>query len=127
VIVLGGFVGNIIGIYVKVPVKESDFIFAAISEHLGFIGTTAIILLTFFFLCRCMFVSSRATRPAYSYIVVGLAASFAFHFIENMGMSVGLLPVTGIPLPFVSLGGTAMMVNYIAFGIILNISMDRGQ
>jgi rod shape determining protein RodA len=74
-----------------------------------------------------MFVSSRATRPAYSYIVVGLAASFAFHFIENMGMSVGLLPVTGIPLPFVSLGGTAMMVNYIAFGIILNISMDRGQ
>ncbi len=123
----GGLAGNTTGIYVKVPVKESDFIFAAISEHLGFIGTTAIILLTFFFLCRCMFVSSRATRPAYSYIVVGLAASFAFHFIENMGMSVGLLPVTGIPLPFVSLGGTAMMVNYIAFGIILNISMDRGQ
>lgn len=123
----GGLAGNTTGIYVKVPVKESDFIFAAISEHLGFIGTTAIILLTFFFLCRCMFVSSRVTRPAYSYIVVGLAASFAFHFIENMGMSVGLLPVTGIPLPFVSLGGTAMMVNYIAFGIILNISMDRGQ
>ena len=123
----GGLAGNTTGIYVKVPVKESDFIFAAISEHLGFIGTTAMILLTFFFLCRCMFVSSRATRPAYSYIVVGLAASFAFHFIENMGMSVGLLPVTGIPLPFVSLGGTAMMVNYIAFGIILNISMDRGQ
>ncbi len=123
----GGLAGNSTGIYVKVPVKESDFIYSAISEHLGFIGTTAIIILTFFFLCRCMYVSSKASRPAYSYVVVGIAASFAFHFIENMGMSVGLLPITGIPLPFISLGGTAMMVNYIAFGIILNISMDRGQ
>ena len=120
----GGLSGNHIDIFVTVPVKESDFIYAAISEHLGFIGTTAILLLAFFFLCRCMFVASRASRPAYSYMIVGLAASFAFHFIENMGMSVGLLPITGIPLPFVSLGGTAMLVNFISFGIILNISME---
>ena len=72
-----------------------------------------------------MFVASRASRKAFSYIIVGLAASFAFHFIENMGMSVGLLPITGIPLPFLSLGGTAMLVNFISFGIILNISMEN--
>ena len=120
----GGLSGNHTGILVTVPVKESDFIFSATSEHLGFIGTTAVIVLAFFFLCRCLFVASRASRPAYSYMIVGLTASFAFHYIENMGMAVGLLPITGIPLPFVSYGGTAMLVNYISFGIILNISME---
>ncbi|MBQ4270816.1 MAG: FtsW/RodA/SpoVE family cell cycle protein, partial [Clostridiales bacterium] len=118
---------NNTGVLIKVPVKESDFVFSAISEHLGFIGTTAVLILAFFFLCRCLFVASRTSRKSYSFIVVGLAASFAFHFIENMGMSVGLLPITGIPLPFISLGGTAMMVNYISFGIILNISMEAKQ
>ena len=74
---------------------------------------------------RCLFVASKASQKAYSYIVVGLAAGFAFHYVENMGMCVGLLPITGIPLPFISLGGTALLVNYISVGIILNISMDR--
>lgn len=126
-IAAGGLSGNDTGVLIKVPVKESDFIFAGISEHLGFIGTTAVVILAFFFLSRCMFVASRASRKAYSYIIVGLAASFAFHFIENMGMAVGLLPVTGIPLPFISYGGTAMLVNYISFGIILNIAMEAKQ
>ena len=121
----GGLTGNHTGILTTVPVKESDFIFAAISEHMGFIGTTAVIILAFFFLCRCLYVANKASRKSFSFIVVGLTASFAFHFIENMGMSVGLLPITGIPLPFLSLGGTAMLVNYISFGIILNISMEN--
>ena len=121
----GGLTGNHTGILVKVPVKESDFIYSAVSERMGFIGTTAILLLAFFFLVRCLYVASRSSRKAYSYIVVGLTGSYAFHFIENMGMCVGLLPITGIPLPFVSMGGTAMMVNFISLGFILNISMDR--
>lgn len=123
----GGLSGNNTGVTISVPVKESDFIFSAISEHLGFIGTTTVLILAFFFLARCFYVASRTSKRSFSYIVVGLAASFAFHFIENMGMSVGLLPVTGIPLPFISLGGTAMLVNYISFGIILNISMGERQ
>ncbi|MBR6880861.1 MAG: rod shape-determining protein RodA [Clostridiales bacterium] len=123
----GGLSGNNTGVTISVPVKESDFIYAAVSEHLGFIGTTAVVLLAFFFICRALFVASRASRRSYSYIVTGLTASFAFHFIENMGMAVGLLPITGIPLPFISYGGTAMMVNYMAFGIILNISMENRQ
>jgi len=121
----GGLIGNTTGIYVRVPVKESDFIFTAVSEHMGFIGTTAIILLSFFFILRCLYVASQATQKSYSFVVIGLTAGFAFHFIENMGMCVGLLPITGIPLPFISLGGTALLVNFIAVGIILNISMDR--
>ena len=121
----GGLSGHHTGIFVSVPVKESDFIFSAVSERLGFIGTTAVIILAFFFLGRALYVASKTSRKAYSYIIVGLVGSFAFHYIENMGMSVGLLPITGIPLPFISLGGTAMLINYISFGIILNISMNR--
>lgn len=121
----GGLIGNTTGTYIRVPVKESDFIFTAVSEHMGFIGTTAIILLSFFFILRCLYVASQATQKSYSFVVIGLAAGLAFHFIENMGMCVGLLPITGIPLPFISLGGTALLVNFIAVGIILNISMDR--
>ena len=121
----GGLTGNHTGILVKVPVKESDFIYSAVSERMGFIGTTAVVILAFFFLMRCLYVASKSSRKAYAYIVVGLTSSYAFHFIENMGMCVGLLPITGIPLPFVSMGGTAMMVNFISLGFILNISMDR--
>ena len=123
----GGLTGNKTGIYVTVPVKESDFIFAAVSEHLGFIGTTAVIILAFFFICRCLYVASKVPSKAASYCLTGLAGYFAFHYIENLGMSVGLLPITGIPLPFISLGGTAQLINFMAFGIILNISMSRGR
>ena len=123
----GGLTGNKTGIYVTVPVKESDFIFSAVSEHLGFIGTTAVIILAFFFLCRCLYVASKVSSKAASYCITGLTGYFAFHYIENLGMSVGLLPITGIPLPFISLGGTAMLINFMAFGIILNISMSRGR
>lgn len=123
----GGLIGSLKGTSVHVPVKESDFIFTAVSEHMGFIGTTALLLLIFFFLARCLYVASKlkSSRPASALTVVGLTAALAFHFIENLGMCVGLLPITGIPLPFVSLGGTAMIVNYIALGVILSISMDR--
>ena len=121
----GGLTGNHTGILVKVPVKESDFIYSAVSERMGFIGTTALVVLAFFFLLRCLYVASKSSRKAYAFIIVGLTGSYAVHFIENMGMCVGLLPITGIPLPFVSMGGTAMMVNFISLGFILNISMDR--
>ncbi len=121
----GGLAGNTTGIYTSVPVKESDFIFAAISEHLGFIGTTVVIALAFFFICRCLYVASKVPSKASAFTLTGLAGYFAFHYIENMGMAVGLLPITGIPLPFISLGGTAMLINFLAFGVILNISMSR--
>jgi len=123
----GGLTGSVRDTPVHVPVKEADFIFTAVSEHMGFIGTTALLLLIFFFLARCLYVASKvkSSRPASALMLVGLTAGLAFHFIENLGMCVGLLPITGIPLPFVSLGGTAMIVNYLALGVILSISMER--
>ena len=124
-IMSGGLTGNHTGILTSVPVKESDFIFAAISEHMGFIGTTTVIIMAFFFICRCLYVANKVPSRSSAYILSGLAGYFAFHYIENMGMAVGLLPITGIPLPFISLGGTAQLINFIAFGIILNIAMSR--
>ena len=124
-IMSGGLTGNHTGILTPVPVKESDFIFAAISEHMGFIGTTTVVILAFFFLCRCLYIAAKSKSKSASYMLTGLTGYFAFHFIENMGMAVGLLPITGIPLPFISYGGTAMLINYLAFGVILNISMSR--
>jgi len=103
----GGLAGNMSGDPIHVPIKWSDFIYTAVSEHMGFIGTTALLILIFYFLSRNLYIAAQISphRPAAAYMVVGLTASLAFHYIENLGMCVGLLPITGIPLPFVSLGG----------------------
>lgn len=106
-----------------IPVKESDFIFAVIGEELGFIGALLFIAFLLFIVLRCLYVA-RKTKDLYgTYIVIGVAAMWAIHIIENIGMNVGMMPVTGIPLPFISAGGSAMITNYIALGIVLNVSM----
>lgn len=125
----GGITGSNLETPVHVPVKESDFIFVAVSEHMGMIGTSALLLLFFFYIARIFYVASKihATRPASALIMAGLGAATAFHVIENIGMTVGLLPITGVPLPFVSLGGTAIITNFVGLGIMLSISMERNM
>lgn len=122
----GGLIGNQSGVNVHVPVKESDFIYSAIAEHLGWIGTTVLLVVIALFLIRAIKVSSKVAKYDYyaSYLVIALVASQVFHFVENIGMNIGLLPITGIPLPFISSGGTSMIVNYFSLGIMLNISME---
>lgn len=110
---------------VGVPVKESDFIFSVIGEELGFIGAAAVLIIIFFILLRCLYIAMNSRDVYGSFLVVGLTAMMAFHFIENIGMNMGVLPVTGIPLPFISKGGSAMITNYIAIGIILSVSIRR--
>lgn len=105
-----------------IPVKESDFIFSVIGEELGFIGSVLVILLFAAILIWCMKTAIKS-RDAYgSFMVTGLTAMIAFHFIENIGMNIGIMPVTGIPLPFVSAGGSAMLMNFIAIGLIMSVS-----
>lgn len=110
-----------------IPVKESDFIFAVLGEELGFIGAAIVILLVLFILLRCIHIAKNARDPFGAFVVLGLTAMFAFHYIENIGMCIGLLPVTGIPLPFISQGGTSLIANYIAMGVILSVSLRRKQ
>lgn len=123
----GGIAGKATDVSVSVPVKESDFIYTAVAEHLGFFGTSVLLVLIFLFVIRSFYVASKANNLSESYMAAGIASMFAFHFIENLGMCVGLMPITGIPLPFVSLGGSSMIVNFIALGIILSISMERNM
>lgn len=107
------------------PAKQTDFIFSVIGEELGFIGVMLVIAVIFFILFRCIYISINS-RDAYgAFIAVCIASILGFHFIENIGMCVGVLPVTGIPLPFVSRGGSALIANYLNVGILLSVSMRR--
>ena len=108
-----------------IPVKESDCIFAVIGEELGFIGTCLIVVLVSIILFRCLYIASRSPDLFGEYIVIGIFGMFAFHFFENIGMNIGLMPVTGIPLPFVSAGGTAIVSNFIAVGLVLSVAIRR--
>ena len=109
----------------NVPVNESDFIFSVVGEEFGFIGGIIIILLGLIILLRCIYIAKNASDSYGSFLAIGVTGMMAFNFIENIGMSIGLLPVTGLPLPFVSAGGTAVLANYIAIGIVLSVSSRR--
>jgi rod shape determining protein RodA len=111
----------------SVPVKESDFIMSVIGEEGGFIAVVVMLVLISWFLVRCVYIAKNSRDPFGSFLVIGVSGLFAIHFIENIGMSIGLLPVTGIPLPFISAGGSFLVTNYIAVGIILSVSARRNK
>lgn len=109
----------------NVPFKQTDFIFSVIGEELGFVGSMIVIALIFFILLRSLYIAMNS-RDAYgSFMVICIASMFGFHFFENIGMCIGVLPVTGIPLPFVSQGGSSLVTNFLNVGILLSISMRR--
>jgi rod shape determining protein RodA len=104
-----------------VPVKESDFIFTVTGEIFGFIGGLILLLLFGLLLYRTLRIALRARDRFGSLVVIGVATMIFVHMFENIGMTMGLLPVTGIPLPFISYGGSNMVTNMLAFGLVLNI------
>lgn len=103
------------------PEKETDFIFGVIGEEFGFIGCAVVVLLLLFLCIRCFGIAQRAKDGSAKIICVGLGAMFLFHTVENISMCIGLLPVTGIPLPFVSYGGSAQVTSYLAVGVLQNL------
>jgi len=119
----GILTGNTLSQLNYLPVPHSDFIFPVIVEALGFIGGAAIIVLFLLLILRSIRVSRKAKDKFGSYIVVGVCALMIAHIVENIGMTMGLMPVTGIPLPFISYGGTFMYTCMIAFGLVLNVGM----
>ena len=105
--------------------KTTDFIFAVIGEEMGFIVAGSVIILYVFLITKWIYVAKTAKNDLGSYIAAGIAGIFFFHMMENIGMTMGLLPITGIPLPFVSYGGSSMLTNCILIAILLNISGRR--
>ncbi len=105
--------------------KTTDFIFSVIGEELGFIVAAGIIVLYVVLITKSIYVAKTAKDIEGSYIAAGIAGIFFFHMLENIGMTMGLLPITGIPLPLVSYGGSSLLSNIIMIGILLNISGNR--
>ena len=109
----------------KIPVKMSDSIFAVIGEEAGFIGCVIVIALMLVMLLRMVYISSKARETFGKCVAAGIFAMFAFNIIENIGMNIGIMPITGLPLPFVSKGGSSMITNFMAIGVLLSISVRR--
>lgn len=109
------------------PTKETDFIFAVIGEELGLVGGMGLLLLYALLLYRLVRIARHAANLFGSLIVTGITAMLLFHIFENIGMTMGLMPVTGIPLPFISSGGTFMLVNMVSIGLALGVGMKRGK
>ena len=103
------------------PTKSTDFIFSVISEELGFVGAIIVVLLLFWLVYRCFATAQRADNAFGRYLCTGVGAMFLFHVFENVGMCIGLMPVTGIPLPFISYGGTSLITNFIAVGMVMSV------
>ena len=104
-----------------VPEQQTDFIFTVAGEQLGFIGSGFIIFLLFIVLMRGFAIARRSTDPYGTLVSTGVVAWFAFQIFENIGMTLGLMPMTGVPLPFLSYGGSSMFANLIGFGLLQNV------
>lgn len=108
-----------------IPVRESDMIFTVIGEDFGFAGGTALIALYLFMIYRMLRITLKSNNRFYTYISTGYIMMVLFHVFENIGAATGLLPLTGIPLPFISQGGSSMISNLIGVGLVLSMSYQH--
>lgn len=113
--------------YGYLPIKSTDFIFSVISEEFGFVASCSIVVIYAILLLRLLRIARNAKDDFAAFMVIGITGMFFFHFLENIGMTIGLLPITGVPLPFVSYGGSSLITNGIAIAIALNISARKSK
>ncbi len=107
------------------PAHHTDFIFSVIGEELGFVGAIIVLALYAFVLWRCLQVAASAKDSFGRLVAAGVASMLLFHVLVNVGMTMGLMPVVGIPLPFLSYGGSSLLANLLAIGFVLDIHMRR--
>jgi rod shape determining protein RodA len=107
------------------PIPQTDFIFAAFSEEHGFVGALGVLLLYFIVLMRLTQNAQTAPDRAGTFVVMGVVAVLSFHILVNIGMVVGFMPVTGIPLPLMSYGGSSVLFMFLALGMVMNVRMRR--
>ena len=105
--------------------KTTDFIFPVIGEEMGFIVSATVIVAYVFLINKILYVAKTARDDYGTYIAAGVAGIFFFHMTENIGMTMGLLPITGVPLLFISYGGSSLLTSFLCIGLLLNISGNR--
>lgn len=122
----GGIIGKGLGVSeVYVPVRESDMIFTTIGENFGFLGGSFLIFIYFVLVYNMVKIVYDTKNEFYAYIATGVIMMIVFHVLENIGMNIGLLPVTGIPLPFISQGGSALLGNMIGIGLVMSMQFHH--
>jgi len=107
------------------PESHNDFIFSVIGEEFGFIGCVVVLFVILLIVLKCISVANKASDNVGMYIASGVAGMFAFQTFVNVGVATGLLPNTGMPLPFVSYGGSSMWMNMMAVGLVINVGMRK--
>ena len=107
------------------PENKTDFIYSTLGEEWGFIGSFFLLLAYCIFLYRAIMIARNAKDTLGSLIAIGIAAMFVFHIFVNIGMATGVMPVTGLPLPFVSYGGSNLLTNIVALALLVNIESRR--
>lgn len=108
-----------------VPEQHTDFIFTAIGEQLGFVGSVTVLALFGIIAWRMWRISRAASDVTGMLIAIGVTSMFVFHIFQNIGMTMGIMPITGIPLPFVSYGGSSVMLMFMSIGLVSNVYMHR--
>jgi rod shape determining protein RodA len=108
-----------------VPEQHTDFIFTAVGEQLGFLGSSALLGMFALLLWRGLRIAAMSRDLFGTLLAAGVVALWAFQIFVNVGMTMGIMPITGIPLPFISYGGSSLITNYVAVGLLLNIHMRR--
>ena len=107
------------------PERQTDFIFSVIGEELGFIGTLGVLTGFFLIIMRSIHIAQTARDKLGIYITMGAVSVLLFHIFENIGMVVGIMPITGIPLPLLSYGGSSILSTFVLLGLIINVRMRR--
>jgi rod shape determining protein RodA len=107
------------------PIQHTDFIFSVVGEELGFVGTVTLLVMFFIVVYRGIQIASEAKDTYGNLLAIGVVSKLTFHIMVNVGMTAGIMPVTGVPLPLFSYGGSSMLTNMCSLGILLNIYMRR--
>jgi len=107
------------------PAQHTDFIFSVIGEEFGFIGAGIVMLIFLLLILRLIHIAAVIRGQFESLTIIGILTVFSFHTVINIGMTIGMAPVTGLPLPFLSYGGSSLVVNLMMIGIVLNISRNK--
>ncbi|WP_144938758.1 FtsW/RodA/SpoVE family cell cycle protein [Paenibacillus sp. 32O-W] len=108
-----------------VPVAYSDAIFVVVAEEFGFVGSAVLLMLLFSFLYRMILIALKSNDRRGSFIVIGIVSMYVFQIFQNIGMWFGLLPVTGITLPFISYGGTSLLINMVSIAIVMSVQIHQ--
>ncbi|TCT22399.1 cell division protein FtsW (lipid II flippase) [Melghiribacillus thermohalophilus] len=106
---------------VYIPERHTDMIFTAIAEQFGFIGGSVVVMVFFLLIYRIIHISLACKDPFGSYLGAGTAGMITYQIVQNIGMSIQLLPITGLPLPFISYGGSSLIAYFMAMGLVMNV------